>query len=122
MNISNFVNDIPQQVSTLHAVIDTTEYGRNYIASVVAVGAGQAAKIGEQAGAALAVRQPRFVLVDEGKKLVASNALRVGRPIAPAIGRLDGRAKFLSPKLSLFLTLLLKVIEEFEKHNPCEQR
>src|SRR5580692_8507616 len=113
MDACHLVDHVAQEIAALHAVIDTTEYGRNYIASVVAVGAGQAAKIGEQAGAAPAVRQPRFVLVDEGKKLVAGNALRVSCPIAPAIGRLDGRAKFLSPKLSLFLTLLLKVIEEF---------
>ena len=80
------------------------------------------AEIGEQAWAALAVRPPRLVLVDKGKKLVAGDTLRIGRPIPPAVGRLDRRAKFLARQLRFLLALLLKIIKEFEKHDPSEQR
>jgi hypothetical protein len=40
------------------------------------------------------------------------HALRISCPIPPPMGRLKGRAKLLSPKLSLFLALLLKIIKQ----------
>ena len=45
-----------------------------------------------------------------------------GRPIAPAVGRLDGRPELLAGELRLLLALLLEVVEELEEHDPGEQR
>ena len=51
VNAGDLVDDVAQQVTALHAVIDALEHGRDHVAAVVAVGAGEASQVGEQARA-----------------------------------------------------------------------
>lgn len=43
----DLVDDVAQQITALHAVIDAFEHGSDHIAPVVAIGAGKSAQIGE---------------------------------------------------------------------------
>ena len=81
------------------------EHGGDHVPPIVAVGAGQRAQIGEQTRPFLSIGPNGFVLVDEGEQLIAGDALRVGRPVAPAVGRLDGRPEFLPGKRRLLFPL-----------------
>jgi hypothetical protein len=51
----DFIDYVPKQVTALHAVIDAAENRSDHISTVIALLARQAAKVGEQAGASLAV-------------------------------------------------------------------
>ena len=107
MDAGDLVDDVAQQIAALHAVIDALEHGGDDVAPVVAVGAGERAQIGEQARPSLAVRPGSFVVVDEGEQFVAGDALRVGGPIAPAVGRLDGGLELLAGERRFLLALQL---------------
>src|SRR3546814_8710864 len=122
MNARHLVDDVPQQIAALHAVIDAAKHRRNYVAAVVAVRAGKPPQISKKARSLLPVWTACLVLIDEGKKLIARNALRIGCPVAPTIRRLDCRAKLLTAELRLLLALLLKIIHEFMEHDPSEKR
>ena len=93
VDAGDLVDDVAQEVAAHHAVLDALEDGGDHVPAVVAVRAGQAAQVGEEPGAALAVGAGAFLLVDEGEQLIAGDALRVGGPVAPAVGRLDGGPK-----------------------------
>ena len=84
--------------------------------------AGKRAQIGEQARPALPVGRACLVLVDEGEQLVAGDAVVVGGPVAPAVGRLDRRPELLARELGLVLALLFHVVQELEEHDPGEHR
>ena len=99
---------------------DAVEDGGDHVAAVVAVGTGEPAQVGEEAGTALAVGPGALLLVDEGEQFVAGDAVRAGGPVAPAVGRLDGRAELLAGERGLLLALQLQVVEELEKHDPGE--
>ena len=71
----DLVDHVAQQVAADHAVDHAFEDGGDHIAPVAAVGALQAAQIGEEPGAFLAVRPDGFLVVDEGDQLVAGDAV-----------------------------------------------
>src|SRR5207244_3570219 len=104
--------DVAQQVTALHPVVDTAENGGDDLPPVVPVVAGQSPQVGKESGAAFAVRPRGLILVDEGKQLVPGDALRVGRPVSPTVGWLDGRAELLARQLGLLRSLKLEVVEE----------
>ena len=66
-----------------------------------AVRALERAQVGEEASAALAIGAHGFILVDEGNECVAGDAVRLGGPIAPAIGGFNRGSERLSCKLGL---------------------
>src|SRR5580704_15965787 len=96
MNAADLVNHVPQQITTLHAVIHAAEHSRDHIPAIVAVRAGQLAQIGEEPRTSFPIRSDSFILVDEGKQLVAGYAPRVGGPVTPAVGVLDGGPELLA--------------------------
>ena len=58
-------------------LIDAVENRGDDVAAVAAVGALQAAQVGEQAGALRAIGADGFVVVDEGDQFVAGDAVRL---------------------------------------------
>jgi hypothetical protein len=91
----DLVDHVAQQVAAAHAIVHAAEDGRDHVAAVVAVGAGEPAQVGEQPRPPGTVGAGAFLGVDEGQQLVAGHAVGPGRPVAPAVGRLDGRRNFL---------------------------
>ena len=83
----DLVDDVAQQVAADHAVDDAPEHGGDDVAPVAAVGALQAAQVGEEARALGAVGADGFLLVDEGEQFVAGDAVGRWRP-----SRASGRA------------------------------
>jgi hypothetical protein len=69
--------------------LETPAKTEDNIAAVVAVAALQAAQVGEQARPLDAVGPDGFVVVDEVLEGVAADALFLGGPVAPAIGRFE---------------------------------
>jgi hypothetical protein len=118
----DLVEDVPQQVARLHAVADAGEDAGDHVAAVVAVGALQAAEVGEQPRAIAAVGPGRFLVVDERGQLLAGDGVVPGRPIPPAVGRLDGGAELLPAQLGFLLPNLFHVVQELEEHHPGEHR
>ena len=98
------------------------EDGGDHVAPVVAVGAGEGAEVAEQARALLAVRAVGLLVVDEREEFVAGDAVRLGRPVAPTVGRIDGGFELFAGELGLALALDFEVVEEFQEHDPCEHR
>ena len=82
-----------------------------------------AAQIGEQARARVAVRPHASSWL---MKAISSSPVMpcgVGRPIAPAVGRLDGRlGTSCLASVGLLLALQLQVVEELQEHDPGEHR
>src|SRR5271165_6190923 len=122
VDTADFVDDIAEQITALHTIIDALEDGRDDIAPVVTVRAGELAQICEQALPALSVGAPAFILIDERKQFVAGHPLRVGGPIAPPVRWLYRRPEFLSGQLSGVLPLQFQIIKKFQEHDPGEQR
>ncbi len=122
MYAADLVDHVPQKVAALHAVIDAAEHGCDYVAAVVAVGACELAQIGEEPRSFASVGPNSLVLVDESQQLVAGDALRVGGPVAPAVGWLDGRPELLAGECRLLFPLDFQVIQEFQEHDPGQQR
>ena len=58
MDAGNFVDDIAQEVTALHAVVHALKNGGDHVPAVVAVGTGERAQVTEQARA-LCWRQTR---------------------------------------------------------------
>ena len=85
MDAGDFVDDVAQQIAALHAVIDALEHSGDNVAAVVAIGAGQRAQVSEQPRALPPIRAHGFIVIDKGEQLIAGDALRVCRPIPPAI-------------------------------------
>jgi len=105
-------------IRVLHAL----ENRGNHIPAIIAIGTGQRAQITKQPIALLAVRQRRFLIIDEGQKFIARDAVRHGSPIPPPIRRFDSRLEFLPSQLGLPLPLNFQVIQEFQEHDPSEHR
>jgi hypothetical protein len=84
----------------------------------------QGPQAGEQPGALAAVGPDRLVVVDEFDQFVAGDAVLLGGPIPPAIGRSDGRAVALAADGRPRFLDLLQVVEEFstKEHDPGEHR
>ena len=70
----------------------------------------------------LTIGQRAFLLIDEGEEFIAGDAVRLGRPIAPAVGRFDGGLELFRGELRLALTLKFQVIEELQEHDPSKHR
>ena len=121
MDAVHLVDDVAQQVAALHAVVDAAEDGGDHVAAVVAVGAGELAQVGEEARTTGAVGPGALVLIDEGEQLVAGDAVGPRRPVAPAVGRFDGRPEQAPREGRLLLALPLQVVQELEEHDPGEQ-
>src|SRR5205823_6437993 len=62
----DLVEHVAQQVTVEHPVNRALEDGADHIAAVATSGTGEGAKVGEQAGTFLAVRQDSFFLIYEG--------------------------------------------------------
>jgi hypothetical protein len=58
----------------------------------------------------------------KARQLVASDALLVGGPVTPAVGWLEGGPELLAGECHLLFPLDLKVIQEFQEHDPGQQR
>ena len=101
VDVADLVDHVAQQVAVDHPVDRASEHGGDDVAPVAAVGALQAAQVGEQPGAFLAVGPDGFFVVDEGDQLVAGDAVLLRRPVAPAVGRLDRRAEAFARHLAL---------------------
>ena len=61
-----------------------------------------------------------FILVDEGNQRVTSQTLFGGTPVAPAIGRFNGRLELFASQLAFGFADLLMVVQKFQEHHPCE--
>lgn len=121
MDVVDLVEDVAQQVAVEHAVDRALENGADDVAAVAAVGAGERAQVGEQAGAFPAVGQwGVLLLVEEGDEGVAGDAVGFGRPVTPAVGRLEGGAVAFAGESGLGFADLILVVEEFEEQNPSE--
>ena len=118
----HFVDDVSQEVAVDHAVDGAFEDGGNHVAAVAAIGSLQAAQVGEEAGAFLAVRTTGFVVVHELDQFVAGDAVGLGGPIAPAVGRFDGVTEAFAGQLRVGLADLLQIVEELQEHDPGEHR
>jgi hypothetical protein len=122
MDAVELVDDVAQQVAADHPVLHAAKHGGNHIPAIVAVGTGERAQVTEQPHALLAIRQGAFLLVDERQQFIACDAVGFGSPIAPAVGRLDGRLELLPGQPGLALTLEFQVIQELQEHDPREHR
>ena len=80
MNAADFVDHVTKQITVDHPVDGALEDGSDHVAPVAAVGALQAAQIGEQAGSFSAVGADSFFVVHEGDQLVAGYSLRLQQP------------------------------------------
>ena len=96
MDARDLVDDVAQEIAADHAVLHALEHRGDDVAPVVAVGTGHGAQILEEAGPALPVGPHGFIVVDEFDEVVAGDAVGLGGPIAPAVGRLDGGLEFLA--------------------------
>jgi hypothetical protein len=113
--------------SAHHPVLHPAKHRGDHVAPIVAIGTGELAQITKEALASLGgtpqgVGQHSLFVVDKGQKFIARDALRICRPIAPAIRRFDGRLELLPRELRLLRALQLQIIKEFEEHNPREHR
>jgi hypothetical protein len=122
VDVADFVDHVAQQITVDHPVDRAFEHRGDNIAPVTAVGALQAAKIGEQAGAFLAVKSDCFFIVHKGYQFIACDSVGFRRPVTPAIWRFERRTKALAAHLRFLLGDLLHVVEELEEHNPGEHR
>ena len=122
MDAGDLVDDVAQEVAADHAVLDALEDRGDDVAAVVAVGTSEGAQILEQAGAALAVGADGFIVVDEADEVLAGDAVGLGGPIAPAIGRLDGGLELIAGELGCGLALDFEIVEELEEHDPGQHR
>ena len=116
----DFIDDIPEQVAADHAVEDAAEDPGDDIPTVAAVAALETPEIGEEAGAFGAVRAHGFVLVDEGDEFITGDAVLLGGPIPPAIGRFEGGAETFPGHDGLGFPLPFHVVQELEEHDPGE--
>ena len=85
MDAVNLVDNVPQQVTRSHAVIDALENRGDHVATIIAVRTRQAPKIGEETIALSSVWPDRFVLIDKGKKFVPCDSVRLSCPVPPTI-------------------------------------
>src|SRR5262245_52157024 len=118
MDARDLVDHVPQEVSAPHTVVYAPKDGADHIPSVVTVRAGELAQICEEPGSARAVWPSGFILIDEGKQFISGDALGVGRPVTPAIRRLDGRTESLTRKHGFLLALCLQIVKKLQKHDP----
>ena len=116
----DLVDHIPQQIAADHAVDDAAEDPGDDVPAVAAVRALEVAQIGEQAGALGPIRAHGFVLVDEGDEFIPGDAVLLGGPIPPAIGRFNGGPETLPGHDCFHLPLLLHVVQELQEHDPGE--
>ena len=122
MDAADLFVDIAQQVAAPYAVIHTLEHRGDHIAPVIAFRARQPEQVAEQPRALRPIGPRRLFVIDESEQFIASHALRIRRPIPPAIRRLNRRLELLPRQLCLLLALKLQVIEELQKHDPRQQR
>lgn len=115
----DLVDDVAQQVAVDHAIDDAAKDGGDDVAPVNAAATLQGTQVGEESRAFLAVGPRSLFVVDEGDQVAARQygCVAVG-PVAPAIGRFDGRAKTLAAYFGLRLVQLLHIIQEFEEQYP----
>ena len=116
------IDDIAEQIAGNHAVLDAAEDVGDHVAAAIAVLPLQGPEVGEQPRPLLAVRPHGLVVVDELDEFVAGDAVLLGGPIPPAIGRFDGRAVLLAADCRPRFLDLLQVVKELEEHDPGEHR
>ena len=122
VNVADLVDHVAQQVTVDHPVDRAFEHRGDDIAPVAAVGALQAAQIGEQAGTFRIIGSDRFFVIHETNQLVAGDTVSFSRPVAPAVRRFERRAKAFPGHPRLLLGDLLHVVQKFQKHDPGEHR
>jgi hypothetical protein len=122
MDAGDLVDDVAQQVAADHAILHAAKHGGDHIPAIVAVVAGEPAQVAEQPRALRAIGPRRLFVVDESEQFIAGDALRIRRPIPPAVRRFERRLKLLSRQLRLLLALQFEVIEKLQKHDPSQQR
>lgn len=116
------IDDIAQEIAVDHAVDRAAKDRDDHVTAITAVDALQAEKAGEQAGTFLAVGADGFIVVHKLDQLIAGDAVGLGGPVAPAIGRFDGGAEALAGQLHVGLADLFQVVQELQEHDPGEHR
>ena len=103
VDVVDLVDHVAQQIAVDHPVDRAFEDRGDHVAPVAAVGALQAAQIGEEAGAFGAVGPDGFFVVHEGDQFVAGDAVGFRGPVAPAVGRFERGTKALAAHLGFLL-------------------
>ena len=118
----HLVDHVAQQVAALHAVVHAAEDGGDDVAALVAVARGELAQVGEESRPMRTVAAQRDFVVDEVQQVVAGEAVLHRRPVAPAVGRLDGGAEAGAGEHGFVFALAFQVVQEFQEHHPGQQR
>lgn len=116
----HLIDDITEEIPVDHAVDRAAKDRGDDVSAVATVRALQAPEIGEEARTFLAVRSDRFIVIHELDQFVAGDAVGLGGPIPPTIGRLDRRAEALAGELGVGFADLLQIVEKLEEHDPGE--
>ena len=116
----HFIDDITEEIPVDHAIDCAAKDRGDHVTAVSAIGALQTPEIGEEAGAFLAVGADGFIIVHELDQLVAGDAVWLGGPIPPTIGRLDRRAEALAGELGVGFADLLQIVEKLQEHDPSQ--
>jgi hypothetical protein len=77
-------------------------------------------EVREKPGPFLPVRSHGLFVVHERDQFLAGNAVFLGRPVPPAIRRLDGGFELLARHRGFLLPDLFHVVQELEEHDPGE--
>src|SRR5438094_5147883 len=108
MNPSNLVDYISQQVAVNHSIDRAFENCRDYVTPIATFAPCEVPQISEESGASCLVGQNSFFIIHKRHQLIASNTGGIGRPITPAIRRIDRALEFLSRELCLRFALKLQ--------------
>src|SRR5262249_4037605 len=122
VNVVYLINHVAEEIAVDHAIDGSFKDGGDHIAPVAAVSALEAAQIGEKARTFISIGPDCFLVIHESDQLVAGDSFGFGGPVAPAVGRIQGRAEAAAAHLGFLFPNLLHVVKEFEEHNPGEHR
>ena len=115
----NQVDHVAQQVAALHTVTQALEHRGDDIASrTLAVVTAQTLEIAEQSGTGSAVGSRRLLGSQKSQQVRAADAVGPGRPVPPAVGRLNKRTVIATGQFGPLLLNPFHVVEELEEHDP----
>ena len=120
----DLVDHVAQQVAADHAVDDAREHGGDHLPAAVRRRRRPGGRAGRRTGPAPRLPSGRIAsswLMKASSSAPVMPSLVAG-PVAPAVGRLDGRAVALAAQRGLGLLDLLHVVEELQEHDPGEHR
>ena len=122
MDSVDLVDDVAQQVAADHAVLHALEHvGDDFALATFFAFSGQAAQVGKQAHADVAIDALGGFLAYEGQQFVTRDAVLPCCPVTPAVGRFDDGLVALAVELGFLLMNRFKVVEKLQEHHPGEQ-